>query len=154
MRQKVEIIEYQERYKEDFKEISYQWLKENDVLERIDIHIIENFEKIILEKGGHMFFARMGKEIVGTVSLIRIDDDTYELAKFGVKEDFQGNSIGTKLLKKCIEVAREDQAKRIVLETMSELEASIHLYRKMGFKELEDSADKYETTDKAFVLYL
>lgn len=151
MSDKVEIIEYQEKYKDDFREISYQWLNNEGVLEMIDIHIIENFKQVILD-GGHMFFARMGKDIVGTVSLIKVDDETFELAKFGVKEDFQGKRIGTKLIEKCIETAKaEEGVNKIILSTSSSLEASVYLYRKMGFKEIEDN-DKYATTDKMFVM--
>ena len=154
MKKKVEIIKYRPSYKDDFREISYEWLNQYDILESKDILIIENVEQEILNDGGQIFLAKIDNEIVGTASLINIDDETVELAKFGVKDSHQGNGIGTKLINKCITVAKKLQNKKIILETVSVLESSIYLYEKFGFEELDSFESKYETTDKLYELVL
>ena len=43
----------------------------------------------VLDKGGRIFFAKYNGEIVGTSSILKLNESTFELAKLGVTERCQ-----------------------------------------------------------------
>lgn len=61
--------------------------------------------------------------------------------------DFQHRGVGTALMEKCINRARESGARRIVLETQSSNTAAISFYRKMGFDLVGLDASHYHNDD-------
>ncbi len=63
-------------------------------------------EKII-EPGGQIFFAVVDEKAVGTVALIPMADNAFELAKMAVVPEFRGRGIGDLLMDACIEFPRE-----------------------------------------------
>ncbi len=129
----VEIMEYQPVFRAHFKSLNLEWIERYFEAEEADIRILSNPESEILDSGGHIFFARLDGEILGTCALIKLDDKTYELAKMGVTEAARGKCIGNKLLAAAIEKAKSVGAELIYLETNSRLSPAIHLYRKHGF---------------------
>jgi Acetyltransferase (GNAT) family len=56
--------------------------------------MLSNPQKYIIDKGGKIFYAKYKNQIVGTVTLLKIDDYMFELSKMAVKEKFQGLEIG------------------------------------------------------------
>ena len=150
----VEIIEFEEKYHEAFKQLSYEWLEKYLSVEPEDKKILNNPEKVILDKGGHIFFAKYGEEIIGTVSLIKVDESTFELAKLAVAESYQGLKIGGKLTEHCIAVARREGAAKIILYTNSILIPAIKLYEKFNFKEVPLVENKYIESDMKMELML
>lgn len=143
----VKIVEFEEKYHQKFKELSYEWLKKYDLLEPEDDRILNNPKKLILDEGGKIFFAKYDNEIVGTLSIVKVDDNTYELAKLGVTEKYQGLSIGKKLMEKCLLTAKEKNAKEIILFTNHKLDSAMKLYKKFGFVQVEFSDNKYIESD-------
>lgn len=143
----VKIVEFEEKYHQKFKELSYEWLKKYDLLEPEDDRILNNPKKLILDEGGKIFFAKCDNEIVGTLSIVKVDDNTYELAKLGVTEKYQGLSIGKKLMEKCLLTAKEKNAKEIILFTNHKLDFAMKLYKKFGFVQVEFSENKYIESD-------
>ncbi|MEG6513609.1 GNAT family N-acetyltransferase [Desulforamulus ruminis] len=143
----LEIIEYQDQYKSNLKELSYEWLEKYVSVEPEDERILNRPNETVLEGGGHIFFAKFDGKIVGTVSLIKIDGDSYELAKLAVTELYQGRKIGRQLIEKCIQTAKQAGAKRIILYTNHVLQAAIYLYKYFGFKETPQNVKKYIEAD-------
>ena len=143
----LEIIEYQDQYKSNLKELSYEWLEKYVSIEPEDERILNRPYETVLEGGGHIFFAKFVGKIVGTVSLIKIDGDSYELAKLAVTELYQDRKIGRQLIEKCIQTAKQAGAKRIILYTNHVLQAAIHLYKDFGFKEIPQNVKKYIEAD-------
>ncbi|MEM1215048.1 MAG: GNAT family N-acetyltransferase, partial [Bacteroidota bacterium] len=90
----------------------------------------------ILDQGGYIFIALFEGEPLGAVAMIRMEDDTYELAKMGVRPAGQGKGIGFLLGQAVIEKAKVLGAKRLYLETNSRLQPAIRLYEKLGFNRL------------------
>ena len=62
----VEIIDYEERYKQDLEDISLPWLLEYDLLEPVDLEMLADPHRFIAG-GGRVLLARCGREIVGMV---------------------------------------------------------------------------------------
>lgn len=129
---KVNIVDYKRDYKDYFKSLNYAWITKHFQLEQLDEQVLANPEKIVAE-GGSVLFAKMGGKIVGTCALIRLDDQTFELAKMAVDEEFQGRQVGKKLGMAVISKAIELGAKKLMLESNKKLIPAINLYRKLGF---------------------
>ncbi|AEG58347.1 GNAT family N-acetyltransferase [Desulforamulus ruminis] len=143
----LEIIEYQDQYKSNLKELSYEWLEKYVSVEPEDERILNKPNETVIEGGGHIFFAKFNGKIVGTVSLIKIDEGSYEVAKLAVTELYQGRKIGRQLIEKCIQTAKQAGAKKIILYTNHVLQAAIHLYKYFGFKEIQQNVKKYIEAD-------
>ncbi|WZL72453.1 GNAT family N-acetyltransferase [Clostridiaceae bacterium 35-E11] len=150
----IEIISFEDRYHEDFKTLSYEWLKKYGLLEPEDERILNNPKEVILNQGGHIFFAKYGEEVVGTVSLIKVDENTFEIAKFAVTETYQGLSIGKKLLEKCLQIAGDEKIQKIILYSNHALTSALALYKKFNFKEIPLDSRKYMESDLKMELNL
>ena len=130
----IEIISYRPEYADDFKRISYTWIDKYFGIEEEDRNLMEAHKTEIIDKGGAILFAKLGNEIVGTCALIRYNDELYELAKMGVDEAHQGKKIGRKLAEAILEKARRLGARKVFLESSTQLVAALALYKKLGFQ--------------------
>lgn len=143
MEKEVQIIEYQPLYKEDFKRINVEWIEKFFVVEQQDLLQLENPQSII-EKGGQIYFAKLGNEIVGTAALIHDGNDEYELAKMGVSPTAQGLGLGKKLCMVTIEEAKKRKAKSLYLRSNRSLVPAISMYLSVGFVEVPLDASHYK----------
>lgn len=150
----LKIIEYEEEYHDDLKRLSYEWLEKYVLLEAEDERILNTPKEVILDKGGFIFFARYDETMVGTVSLIRVDKYTFEIAKLAVTEKYQGLKIGKMLMEKCLYIAKQENAKTIILYTNHILTSAIALYKKFEFKEIPAVNNKYMESDLKMELKL
>ncbi|MCD5000860.1 GNAT family N-acetyltransferase [Enterococcus saccharolyticus] len=150
----IEIVDYNEQYHEDFKQLSYEWLEKYVTVEPEDVRILNAPKAVILDNGGYIYFAKYQGEIVGTVSLIKVDAETFELAKLAVTEKYQGLSIGRDLMTHCLSVVKQKQVKKIILYTDNKLVSAVALYRKFSFKEVPMINNKYVDSDLMMALDL
>ena len=128
----VDIVDYDPKYKEDFRRLNVEWLTKYFAVEPVDEEIFANTEKIISD-GGAILFAKIGDEVVGTCALFKVGD-TFELAKMGVTEKYRGRHIGKTLLLAALERARGLGASSVFLVTNSSLVPATSLYRSVGFR--------------------
>ena len=131
----VEVVEYDDKFKDDFAHLNYEWISKYYSVEEHDHDQLDNPRQYIIEKGGQIFFALAEGQVAGTVALIRVNYDVFELAKMAVSPEFQGYKIGEKLMQACIEYARGAGVNCIFLESNTKQFAAINLYRKFGFVE-------------------
>ena len=132
----VEVIEFEDRYADDFAQLNYYWISRDYKIEEHDREILDDPSGYIISKGGQVFFALVGEQVVGTVALIQIDEETFELGKMAVSPAFRGYNIGLKLMDACIEYSKKAGKKRIILDSNTKQIAAINLYKKVGFKEI------------------
>jgi len=147
MPEDIQIIPYKEELKEFVKSLNEEWLQKYFTIEENDRIQLSNPKKEILDKGGKVFFAKYNDQIVGTVSLMKIDEKTYELSKMVVTEEFQGKGIGKLLIEYSIKVAKESGMKKLILYSSTKLPPAIHLYRKYRFKEVPLTNSHYLRSD-------
>ncbi len=132
----IEIIEYNSSLKNHFSSINYAWIETYFVVEEADKQMLDHPEEYIINQGGVILFARYDGKIAGTCALINKGDPIFELAKMGVSDPFQGKGIGKKLIESAIQKSILMGATIVFLVSNTRLEAAIHLYKKMGFKEV------------------
>ena len=153
-KKRLEIIEYKDKYKEIYKELAMEWLNKYNLYEHEDELILNNPEKLILNKGGYIFLAKLNEKVIGTVSLIPVENGVFELAKLAVTKNYQNNGIAKELIEKAIQTAKKEDAEKLLLYSNSKLEKAYHLYKKYGFKEININKNKYETANLKMELYL
>ena len=73
---------------------------------------------------------------VGGGAIRSYDEATMELKRIFVRPEAQGHGIGTSLVSKLIEWAKELGYTKIVLETGELLAESVHVYSKLGFERI------------------
>ena len=131
----VEVVDYDDKFSKDFARLNYEWISKYYVVEAHDHDQLDHPRQYIIEKGGQIFFALTEGQVAGTVALIRVNYDVFELAKMAVSPEFQGYRIGEKLMQACVEHAAQAGANCIFLESNTKQFAAINLYRKFGFIE-------------------
>ena len=134
--EELQIVPFDHAYARAFADLNYQWIEESYGVEAHDHEVLDHPYESVIAGGGEIFFALVGDEAAGTVAMIKMDDDHFELAKMAVSPAFRGRKIGDALMRASIDFARSKHAKSIILESNTKQEAAISLYRKYGFVEI------------------
>lgn len=139
----IEIIDYTDALKEHIKTLNVEWLDKYFSVEPNDVISLSNPKEEILDKGGFIYYATVDGVVAGTVSLLRISDDEFELGKMAVSGNYQGYGIGNILMQHCIDEAKRLGIKKLILFSNTSLAPAIHLYRKYGFTDAEFEQGHY-----------
>ncbi|ULC58334.1 GNAT family N-acetyltransferase [Flaviramulus sp. BrNp1-15] len=134
----IEITTFNKQYEKEFYELNVEWLKTFFYVEPYDEEVLSKPTKYIINKGGHIFFAKLNGNIVGTVALMPIaNEGLFELTKMAVSPKHRGFKIGQKLMQYCIDFAKNEmKLPKLILYSNTKLENAIYIYRKYGFIEI------------------
>ncbi len=149
----IEIIDFEPKYRDDFKNLNVEWLEKYFEVEPYDKEVLSNPEKYILEKGGKIFFAKLEDKIIGTVALMP-KNSSFELTKMAVTDKIQSKGIGSLLMQKCINEAKNLGLKEIFLFSNTKLDKAINLYKKVGFLEEHFDSSDYKRANIYMTLKL
>lgn len=116
-----------------FKELNEEWIVELFTLEPADSVKLDNPEREIVAKGGHVLIARDGEDIVGCVALVAEGDGVFELSKMAVARNRRGRGLGRIILREAIDYARRRHATTLFLGSSTKLADAVHLYESIGF---------------------
>jgi len=130
----IRVMEFTPIHADEFKSINMQWLKETVGVTRYDEEFLGSPQTEVMAKGGKIFFAVAGIEVVGTVTMLPLDADNIELTKLGVKKKYRRLGIGRMLVNHAMDYAREMSYKTILLLTHPSLKEAIWLYEELGFE--------------------
>ena len=75
------------------------------------------------------------EEIIGYLIFREIEPEI-EILKIGVRKEYQRKGVGTKLIQKLIEIAKEKNISKIFLEVKASNLSAYNFYKKLGFKEM------------------
>ncbi|OJV54087.1 MAG: hypothetical protein BGO31_12045 [Bacteroidetes bacterium 43-16] len=151
----IRIQTFKPEYAEAFRALNVAWISSFFEMEESDYKALNHPQEYILDKGGEIFVALSGTAVIGVCAMIRINEQVYELAKMAVSEQAQGRGAGRQLGIAAIEWARQQGAARIILDSNRKLDAALHLYHKLGFKEVARQVDSpYQRADIQMVLDL
>lgn len=152
----VEIISFENKYVQDFYRLNVEWLKAYFYVEPFDEEVLSKPEHYILNEGGHIFFAKLGDDIVGTVALMPTSDpQVFELTKMAVSPIHRGYKIGQKLMQHSIDFSKSLELDSLMLYSNTTLENAIHIYKKHGFFEVElEKNTPYERSNIKMLLNL
>lgn len=152
----LQIIDFNQVTENHFRTLNLEWIEHYFEVEAEDHKVLNDPQTHIIDTGGAVIYARYQDMIVGTCALKKWSDEEYELSKMGVKPNFQGLKIGTKLAKAIIKIAESKGCKRLFLDSNRKLETAINLYRKLGFNEVPqiNNATPYQRCDITMELFL
>jgi ribosomal protein S18 acetylase RimI-like enzyme len=133
------IVPYKEKYKHsvfEFTDICFKELGKE--FEPAGRHSFYND----IEKSFEVFYCVVSEEnnennVLGTVGLKKINNDTVELKAFYLQKDLRGKGLGKRMLEEVISKARELGFRSIVLDSISKYKAAQKLYEKAGFVNTE-----------------
>lgn len=143
----VTIIPFSDDLAAPIKDLNLEWLQKYFKVEPKDEIVLSDPKKEIIDKGGMIFYAKYNNAIIGTVSLIKIDNCCFELSKMAVTDGLQGLGVGKKLILHCFAIAKEKGIEKIILYSNRKLKSAIHLYEKFGFTEIPLESGIYERAD-------
>ena len=143
----IEIIAFEPSLAKEFKDLNIAWLQKYFEVEPADEKVLNDPQKEIIKKGGFIFFAKSGNTVAGTVSLLKLKEDVFELAKMAVAESWQGKKIDNLLMEYCIDFAKKLDATKLVLYSNRKLLPALHLYKKFGFIEVPLENSEYKRSD-------
>ncbi len=133
----LEIISFDKRHSRDFYNLNIEWLQTYFYVEPFDEEVLSKPEHYIIDKGGHIFFAKLEDIIVGTVALMPTKEpNIFELTKMAVSPERRGLQIGQGLMQFCLNFAKDNNFEGLMLYSNTKLENAIYIYRKYGFVEI------------------
>ena len=112
------------------------WLK-------IDL-CFQNFERELAElpgdyvpPGGRLLLAYDSSQLAGCIALRRLEEQTCEMKRLFVREEFRGQGLGRQLIAGIIQEAKQIGYRNMRLHTLPpKMNDAIGLYRSYGFKEI------------------
>lgn len=131
------VLDYNPGLNQDFRELTRPWLTQetNGQLRKED-GIIKNYPNAEhLLAGGFYFYASYKDQIVGFVSLRRLDDKSFEFTEPLINPDYYGFGIEKTLLERSICRCIENQADELYLQTRLRKTDADDIYLALGFKD-------------------
>jgi len=141
--ERVEIVPYEPAHHDAFRRLNEAWIGRYFRIEPPDTRVLAAPQQEILDKGGQIIVAVREGSVVGVCALLRVDGDTFELAKMAVAESARGHGIGFLVGQEAIRRVRAAGASRLILESNTVLTPAIALYRKLGFVEVSGIPSEY-----------
>jgi len=143
----IEIIGYDEKFHADFKRMNLEYLDKYNLTESHDMIILDNPEETVIGRGGFLWLAKAGEEIVGTVGIMPEGHGIFELIKMCVAESWRGKGISKLLMETCLQKVKELGGEKLFLFSNHQLQTALKLYTKYGFKNVEVTDSPFETAD-------
>ena len=141
------IEEYRPEWEHYFEKFNRAWIEKYFEIEPVDEYTFKHIDEVILKPGGQLLFAVSEEKVIGVVSMKKVADDTMELSKMAVDENYLGIGAGKLLCQKAVERIRKLGAKKVQLYTHSSLKPAISIYKKLGFYEVAIEPGKYKRAD-------
>jgi DNA-binding MarR family transcriptional regulator/GNAT superfamily N-acetyltransferase len=135
------ITTFKPEFAKAFYDFNIDWLETYFYVEDFDREVLSKPHEYILDPGGHIFFAVENGKAIGTVALMKRDNNAFELTKMAVQGDQRGKKIGQQLIQHCINFAKENEFEKLFLYSNTLLENAIYIYRKFGFEEVKIEAN-------------
>lgn len=135
----INIVDYKPGLDKHFYELAGPWLigEANGHLEEHEGVTLQSPEEAHFMEGGFLFFARRKDQIVGFVSLKRLDDDTFEIAKLYVNPNCQNFGVDSKMIERCISRCMENDASELWVQITLNMQETPKLYANHGFSDKE-----------------
>ena len=84
---------------------------------------------------GRLYLALYDGKPAGCIGLRKIDEENCEMKRLYVRPQFRGKQIGSRLIEKIIEDAKELGYAYMLLDTLPFLENAVAMYQRYGFYE-------------------
>jgi GNAT superfamily N-acetyltransferase len=149
----IEIETYRSAHASRFRDLNRAWLETYNLMEPVDEDQLADPQKHFLDVGGQIFVALQDGQVIGTCAVLPHGADELELAKLTVASEFRGQGIARRLVERCLAYAREQNVRRVMLVSNSQLRAALQLYESFGFRYCPvPASSKYAVADTCMAL--
>lgn len=104
-------------------------------------------------ENSYYLVAKLNEQIVGFIGMKYVLDEA-DIMNIVTKKDKRNLGIGYSLLNELINTAKEKGIKKITLEVNEANNSAIHLYKKLGFKEIAVREKYYDNNYNALIMQL
>lgn len=118
-----------------------------------DFWNINTFAYELENENSYYLVAKVNNEIVGFAGM-KIVLDEADVMNVVTKKDKRNLGIGFCVLEKLIYIAKEKGIRKLTLEVNVNNLAAIHLYEKLGFKQVAVRSKYYDNVDDAVIMQL
>lgn len=118
-----------------------------------DFWNVNTFADELKNENSYYLVAKINDEIVGFAGM-KIVLDEADVMNVVTKKDKRNFGIGFCVLEKLIYIAKEKGIKKLTLEVNVNNLAAIHLYEKLGFKQVSVRSKYYDNVDDAVIMQL
>ncbi|MCD7822813.1 MAG: GNAT family N-acetyltransferase [Oscillospiraceae bacterium] len=145
----MEIIQFEERYRQAFIDFNTDWIVTNFGF--LEEHDRETFDSIDDElKCGAMIHFAVENDIPLAACMAMPLGDTWEICKLCSNKNIPHKGAGSAVFEASMKWAINHGAKRLFLISNSKLKPALHIYEKLGFKEIKLDNYEYVRGDIAF----
>ncbi len=124
----------------------YGW---DETFEPMVADVVASFIRNFDPKRERCWIAERGGEILGSIFLVRQDDETAKLRLLYVEPEARGTGLGRRLVSECLAFARSAGYRKVVLWTNDCLDAARKIYLDEGFRLVEE--EKHHSFGKDLV---
>jgi ribosomal protein S18 acetylase RimI-like enzyme len=86
---------------------------------------------------GRLYIVKVDNQVAGCIGLRKLDNENCEMKRLYIRPVFRGQNIANKLVEMVIDDAKRIGYKNMLLDTLPFLKGAIHLYKKLGFYEIQ-----------------
>lgn len=97
---------------------------------------LNSLSKMYARPLGGILLVKENEHFIGCAGVRKINENIGELKRMYINPAYQKKGIGKHLLNQALELAIECNYKKIRLDTLNNMFAAIHLYKKAGFYEI------------------
>ncbi|MBE0668951.1 MAG: GNAT family N-acetyltransferase [Anaerolineales bacterium] len=117
----------------------YQILEEEGELLDVD-----NFQQEYSENRGLFLVVMDGSRLVGTGAIKKLEEQTAELKRLWLLEEYHGQRIGYQVVTCLLDFARAHSYKKVRLQTSQRQRRAIEFYTQLGFYEIPSYRDSMD----------
>lgn len=97
---------------------------------------LDHYDEIYTQNRGLLLAALDDGKLVGTGGVRKKDDETAELKRIWLLEDYHGQQIGFRVVTQLLDFSREEGYRTVYLETTRRNKRALGFYGKLGFYEI------------------
>lgn len=157
-RDPIVVLDYKPELNQHFHDLAGPWLTEelNGQLKEENGITMEEPEADHFMDGGFYFYASYKDQIVGKVSLKRLDSHAFEFNQPYIHPNYRKFKIDRVFLERCISRCIENQARELWVQTSIRKSDTYELFRSMGFEDSKAHPEMkvHEQTKRVMLLKL
>lgn len=151
----IKIIPFKENYQE--KVYNFVWKTMLDIIKKepnelkLELEPLTNIKDNYIDKNGGFWIAIDNEtdNLLGTIGINKIDNETFKLNRFYIDERCRRQGIGSKLYKELEMFVKLNNGKYIYLNSSKHLKNAHRFYKKNNFNQIND----YDDSEKYIKFY-
>lgn len=131
------------------KNVQYFW----DILEAEgELMDVDNFQQAYNKNRGLFLVALDDGKVVGTGAIKKMEEDSAELKRLWLLEEYHGQKIGYQIVLRLLDFARTQGYRRLRLQTSEKQIRAIQFYKQLGFYEIPNYRESMDNISMELTL--